>query len=61
MSDVPADFNAPFLPIRRFAAAANSSPATVRRLLDSGRLDLGRKPLMGPITLGPIAHLFSAR
>jgi hypothetical protein len=38
MSDVPADFNAPFLPIRRFAAAANSSAATVRRLLDAGRL-----------------------
>ena len=38
MSDFPADFNAPFLPIRRFAAAAKSSPAKVRRLLDAGRL-----------------------
>ena len=35
MSDVPTDFNAPFLPIRRFAAAANSSAATVRPDLTS--------------------------
>ena len=38
MSDVPADFNTPFLPIRRWSAAANSSVATARRLLDAGRL-----------------------
>jgi hypothetical protein len=38
MSAVPADFNVPFLPIRRFAAGINASAATVRRLLDAGRL-----------------------
>ena len=38
MSDFPADFNTPFLPIRRFADAIHSSGATVRRLLDAGRL-----------------------
>jgi len=38
MSDSPADFNVPFLPLRRFAEATNSSVAKVRRLLDAGRL-----------------------
>jgi hypothetical protein len=38
MSDIPADFNTPYLPIRRFAVATNSSAATVRRKLDAGAL-----------------------
>jgi hypothetical protein len=39
MSDqIPADFNTPYLPLRRFADATQSSPATVRRKLDAGKL-----------------------
>jgi hypothetical protein len=38
MSDLPADFNTPYLPLRRFGDAIQSSVATVRRKLDAGKL-----------------------
>lgn len=57
MSDLPADFNIPYLPVRRFAAATNASAATVRRLLNAGRLSAVKNGKATLIVQSPASYL----
>ena len=57
MSDFPADFNTPFLPLARFAVASNSSEATVRRKLDAGLLHAVKDGKITKVVETPNEHL----
>jgi hypothetical protein len=54
---IPADFNVPYLPIRRFAAATNSSVGKVRRLLNNGKLHAVHDGLITKIVETPSQYL----
>ena len=57
MTDFPVDFNVPFLPIRRFAVSINASAATVRRLLDAGRLHAVKDGMVTKVVETPNQYL----
>ena len=56
-ADLPTDFHIPYLPIRRFAAATQASSATVRRLLNGGRLSAVKNGKATLIVQTPASYL----